>query len=91
MYIKMEWIENTENKHETVDFICEYVSPGNKQIFHLSITLWNDMDCVCSDNLHCMFAMAILVCSNIEYRTWILVDWPLVFWKYRQVVGVFDL
>lgn len=62
-------IENTENKHETVDFICEYVSPGNKQIFHLPLyeMIWtvfavivyiNDMDCVCSDNLHCMFAMA---------------------------------
>lgn len=30
MYIKMEWIENIENKYEIVDFICEYVSFGNK-------------------------------------------------------------
>lgn len=56
MYIKMKWIENTENKHETVDFICEYVSPGNKQIFHLALyeMIWTVFAVI----IYTMFAMA---------------------------------
>lgn len=67
MYIKMEWIENTENKHETVDFICEYVSPGNKQIFHLSLyeMIWTVFAVI----IYTVCLQWLLVCSNIEYRT----------------------
>lgn len=63
----MEWIENTENIHETVDFICEYVSPGNKQIFHLSLyeMIWTVFAVI----IYTVCLQWLLVCSNIEYRT----------------------
>lgn len=63
----MEWIENTENKHETVDFICEYVSPGNKQIFHFSLyeMIWTVFAVI----IYTVCLQWLLVCSNIEYCT----------------------